>query len=136
MPEVFVKFLLLEKERVAAANYEHPQVGTWIDLFSHYIDGTGVTYTTARPTGLDERPGAKTILAPGSPSAVLYRRMISERPAGGLEEITAANVVRRFEDVYAGSTAWRKNKGFSAEEVARNIKARPLNAEISTQQSH
>jgi hypothetical protein len=135
MPEVFVRFLVKEDQRVAAAIYEHPKVGAWIDLFSHYQNETGITYTTARPTGLDERPGAKTVNAPGTRSEALYQRLLAERPAGAMEEITAGNVVRRFEDVYAKSTAWRKNKGVSADEVARNIKAAPLNVSASPHQS-
>ena len=40
--------------------------------------------------------------------------------------MTPENVVGRFEDAYARATAWRKNKGVSAEEVARHIKQGPI----------
>src|SRR5205085_5546330 len=104
MPEVFVRFLVKEDERIGAAIYEHPKLGAWIDLFSHYENATGITYTTARPTGLDERPGAKTVNAPGTSSEALYRRLLAERPSGALVELTTGNIVQRFEDVYAKST--------------------------------
>jgi hypothetical protein len=129
MAGVCVKFLVQPDQRLAACIYEHPKAGTWIDLFSHYKDGTGVTYTTARPTGLDQRPGTQTVHAPGVASEALYRQMLRERPAGELEEMTPANVVGRFEDVYARATAWRKNKGVSADEVARHIQQAPFKAQ-------
>jgi len=126
MAGLFLRLLVQPDQRVAACIYEHPKVGTWIDFFSHYKDGTSVTYTTARPTGLDQRPGAKTVHASGMDSEALYQQMLRERPAGEMEEMTPENVVGRFEDAYARATAWRKNKGVSAEEVARHIKQGPV----------
>jgi hypothetical protein len=129
MAGLFLKLLVQSDQRIAACIYEHPKVGTWIDFFSQYKDGTGITYTTARPTGLDQRPGAKTVHAPGTGAEALYHQMCRERPAGELEEMTPANVVSRFEDAYARATAWRKNKGVSGEEVARHIKQAPFKAQ-------
>ena len=56
--------------------------------------------------------------------------------ASGEMEIDAARaVVGIFEDAYARSTAWRKNKGVSADEVARNIELAPVGAGAGTQES-
>jgi len=59
-------------------------------------------------------------------SEALYQQMLRERPAGEMEEMTSENVVGRFEDAYARAAVWRKNKGVSAEEVARHIKQGPV----------
>lgn len=129
MAGLFLKLLVQPDQRIAACIYEHPKVGTWIDLFSHYKDGTGLTYTTARPTGLDQRRGARTVHAPGTGTEALYQQMLRERPAGDLEEMTPANVVGRFEGAYLRAAAWRKNKGVAAEEVARHIQQAPFKAQ-------
>jgi hypothetical protein len=129
MTGLFLRLLVQSDQRIAACIYEHPKAGTWVDFFSHYKDGTGVTYTTARPTGLDQRPGAQTVHAPGVGSEALYQQMLRERPAGELEEMTPANVVERFVEAYTRATAWRKNKGVSAEEVARHIQQAPFKAQ-------
>jgi hypothetical protein len=128
MAGVVVRFLAHSGERIAACIYEHPKVGTWIDLVSRYRDDRGITYTTSKPTGLDQRPGTQTVHAPGTGADALYHRMLRERPAGELEEITPASVPALFVDAYARSTAWRKNKGVSADEVARNIQLAPVGA--------
>src|SRR5690349_15634096 len=36
MPQVFLRFLIQPEQRVGACIYEHPKIGTWIDLFSHF----------------------------------------------------------------------------------------------------
>jgi hypothetical protein len=121
MDGVAVRFLVQPDERIVAAVCEHPQAGAWIDLVTSYGDGTSVTYTTSRPTGLETRPGNQKVNARGESSATLYQRLLRERPTGDMEEWTAANVAAKFEDAYARETAWRKNRGVSAEEVARQI---------------
>jgi hypothetical protein len=128
MPGVAVRFLVQPDQRVAACVCEHPRVGTWYDLVARYQDGRSITYTTARPTGLDPRPKTQTVRAEGTASDVLYQRLLSERPAGDLIEMTEASVVDRFQTAYAEDIAWRKNKGVSADEVAREIKLMPVEA--------
>jgi hypothetical protein len=128
MAGVMVRFLIQPDQRVIACIYEHPQAGTWFDLVARYQDGRSLTYTTAPPTGLDKQPGTQTVNAPGTSADELYRRLLCECPVGDREEITAATVVHRFQDAYARETAWRKNKGVSADEVARNIELSPAEA--------
>jgi hypothetical protein len=126
MEGTYLRLLAQSEQRVAACLYEHPKIGNWIDFVSHDRDGTGVTYTTSRPTGLEPRPGCTTVNAPDSSAEALYQRMLRERPAREWVEMTPANVVERFQDAYARSTAWRKNRGVSAEEVARHVQQGPV----------
>jgi hypothetical protein len=121
-----LRLLAQSEERVAACLYEHPKAGNWIDFFSHGRDGTAVTYTTARPTALEQRPGCTTVNVPDSSATALYEQMLRERPSQEWVEMTPANVVQRFQDAYARLTAWRKNRGISAEEVARHIQQGPV----------
>jgi hypothetical protein len=91
-----------------------------MDVVCRYQDGRSLTYTTAPPTGMDQRPGHENVRALGAGSEELYDRMLRERPSGELEPYTIASVADRFMAAYAEETAWRKNKGISACEVARN----------------
>jgi hypothetical protein len=126
MAGCYVRLFAQPEQRVAACLYEHPKAGNWIDFYSHAPDGASFTYTTARPTGLDQRPGCTTVNAPDSTAEALYQRLLVERPAGEWIEMPTANVVERFQDAYARSTAWRRNRGISAEEVAQHIKQGPV----------
>jgi hypothetical protein len=132
MPGVVVHFLVQPEERVAACIYEHPRIGTWLDLVCSYQDGTGATYSTSKSTGLDTRPGQRKVNAPEMGSAALYERLLRERPTGDLEEWSIENVAGKFESAYARETNWRKNKGISADEVARNIQS-DFNESLATE---
>lgn len=130
LPDFHLGFLVNASTAVAAAVYEHPKVGTWIDLVCRYDDGSGlgITYTTARDRGIEKRPGATTVHAPEATSAELYQRLLAERPSRPYVTFTADNIVGLFEDAYAIEQAWRKNKGLSPEEVARSIQTQPAEA--------
>jgi hypothetical protein len=122
LPGVFCRFLVHVEERVAACIYEHPKVGTWIDLFSHYRDEGTFTASTAADHGMDKRPGATGFHAPGTTSDALYEQMLRERPRAGLIDMTPANVVERFVWAWARSMTWRKKRGVSVNEMAEQVK--------------
>jgi hypothetical protein len=118
-----VKLHLLVKppESVVGVVYEHPKAGVWADVSSRYADGTSFTITSARAGhGLEKQPGHVSVAAPGQPTAMLALRLVRERPAGALRQITAAEFPGVFQQAYADSMAWRKGKGLSAEEVRRS----------------
>jgi hypothetical protein len=119
MHGVRVHLLVHEAERLFAVVYEHPQAGQWFDVVAGYADGTSITFTTAKETGLDPRPGHPVVHAPPTSPRALIERLRWERPAGTLRPATVAAVVSEFETAYADSTAWRKGRGISAAEVAR-----------------
>lgn len=118
MPGVIVQLLAHPAQRLYAAIYEHPQAGHWIDVVARYEDGSGATFTTSPPSGLDARPGHLVVNAPGTAPRALLDRVLFERPAGALLPATAATAARDFEDAYGEETAWRKGRGISAAEVA------------------
>jgi hypothetical protein len=75
MPGVVARFWIQPEHRVVACICEHPIVHTWIDLVSSYPDDTSVTYSTARPTGLDPSPGNRKVNAPELSTELLYQRL-------------------------------------------------------------
>jgi hypothetical protein len=121
MKGVIVRLMAHPAQSIAACVYEHPQAGHWIDLVCEFSDGRSMTFTTSRPTGLDQRPGTQTVNAPGTEPEALYQRLLRERPTGDLKEITPTSVSTMFVEAYAKSMKWRKNKGVSVEEVAREM---------------
>jgi hypothetical protein len=123
MEGVIARFWIQPEQRVVACICEHPLADTWIDLVCSYPDDTSVTYSTCQPSGMDPRPGNTKVNAPGLGTVELYQRLLRERPKREPEEWTAANVAAKFEEAYARETTWRKNKGVSAAEVARQIPA-------------
>lgn len=124
MPQVTLRFLLNATVSVYACIYEHAKAGIWVDLVSRYTDGTGATFTTARSTGMDERPQDKIVHAPNASADMLFGRMLVERPQRPLVRLDAAEVIRLFEAVYAEQILWRKTRGVSAREVG-NVAAAP-----------
>ncbi len=118
MPGVLVQLLAKPAESFYAAIYEHPQAGHWIDVVTRYQNGDGVTFTTARPTGLESAPGHTTVNAPGTPALALYTRARAERPPGKLKPALTESAAYDFMASYAEETAWRKGKAISASEVA------------------
>jgi len=99
--------------------YAHPVAGRWFDLVCKYADGRSATFTTARTTGLNQRPRHAIIHVPGASPEALYRQGQSERPVGELKSISASTVAAEFENAYAEATTWRKQHGISADEVAK-----------------
>ncbi len=119
MPPLVLRLLAKPAEAAYACIYEHEKAGIWIEIFSRYQDGTGLTYTITPSRGLDPRPGHPVGHFPGLSSDELYTRFMAQRPTGPLEHIRAEDLARYFERSYAESIAWRKQQGISAGEVAK-----------------
>lgn len=117
MPGLHVRLLAHRRESLYAALYEHPQAGTWADIVARYEDGGELTFTTSQPTGLDDRPGHRTVNAPGFSTDALLARARSEMPRRPLTMVRPDEAPAVFEESYADSMAWRKGKGISAREV-------------------
>ena len=94
MPYVMLRFLANPAVSIYACVYEHAKAGVWLDLVSRYDDGSGATFTTMRPTGLDPNPRETVVHARGSSSDMLYGRMLVERPQRPLMRLDAAEVIR------------------------------------------
>lgn len=125
MPHVTLRFLVNPAVSIYACVYEHAKAGIWLDLVSRYEDGSGATFTTVRPTGLDPNPRETVVHAPGASSDMLYGRMLVERPQRPLIRLDAAEVIRLFEAVYAEQILWRKTRGVSVREVGKVAAAPP-----------
>ena len=114
---VVVQLLAHGGDSFYAAIYQHPQVGTWFDLVSLYEDGTSVTYSTARPTALEPRPGHPTVNLPGATPDHVVEKAKGQRPRKPLMPASAWDAAAVFEQAYENATAYRKGVGISTAEV-------------------
>jgi hypothetical protein len=105
-------------EGMYAAVYEHPQAGSWFEYFLKFDDGTSATFTTCKPTGLDDRPGHPIHRSVGADPRSLFEQART-CPAGTPVGARAADAVATFENSYAESMAWRKARGVTRAEVMK-----------------
>ena len=123
MPGVLVHMVAHPDEGFYGAVYYHPQAGVWFDVVSRFQDGTSITWTTSRPTGLDPRPGHPMVHLTGQNAATVFEKARTSRPRRPVTPASSSQAVTIFEQAYAESMAWRKNKGISTAEVVRVSKA-------------
>jgi len=119
MPGVLAQLFAHPTDHLIGVVYEHPAAGHWIDVVERRNDGSTTTWTTARATGLDRRPGHPHVHAPGLSPEELVARARRERGPAPAEAVHVSEVEALFERAYAEETAWRKGKGVSREEAQR-----------------
>lgn len=119
LPGVTVELLAHPGESMYAAVYEHVQAGAWFEIFMRCQDGATATFTTLRPTGLDDRPDHPVIRMVGADPASLFEKAQERKPRKPLKPARAADAVATFEQGYAESVAWRKGQGISTGEVVK-----------------
>ena len=121
MPGVLIDILVKPADCLAAHVYDHPKAGSWIEIVTRYEDGSSATITTMTPPGLALPPFVTTIHAERIPTDQLALRLVRERKQGSMKTVTAANVVREFEENYAKYMLWRKNTKVTPEELTKIV---------------
>jgi len=112
------------EESVTAVIYEHPMAGVSLDLFTHYQDGTRITYANTRfGSEVDHQPGHEVKRLPGLDAQRLYKRFLAERPSRPMKPALAADFVAVFEETYADEMDWRNSRGGATEAEIRSVAA-------------
>ncbi len=78
VPGARVRLLIHEGRGWSAAIHEHADTGIWFDLVRIHADGTGVTWTTSPPDGLEDRPGHPIHRVMGAHPGELFLRACRE----------------------------------------------------------
>ncbi len=117
MPGVSVLLQANRSESMYAVIYDHPVAGVFYDVVSRYADGSSWTYTTARASGLKQRPDVHMTNLPGAEPTALVESARRERPTAGLKSCSREAAVQDFETAYADYMAWMKQRGISTGEV-------------------
>lgn len=121
MPGVLIDILVKPTDFLAAHVYDHPKAGSWIEIVTLYEDGSSATITTMAATGLALPPFVTNIRAEKTPTDQLAQQLVRERKQGAMKEVTAANVVREFEENYAKYMLWRKNTKVTPQELTKIV---------------
>jgi len=117
MPGLVLWLLVSPAEYATAAIYEHPKAGHWCEVFFRCQDGTSATFSSARPTGLKDRPGHRLVRIPGADADKIVELADEQRPTAPLLPVSVSDAPRRFEEAYAEAVAYRKSVGISRSEV-------------------
>lgn len=116
---VQVRILAQPHDGFTANLYEHTKAGRWVELVTHFTDGTYASWSTMTPTGLAAREDCVRVQDPKAKLSDLYRRALQGRPAKTSEPVSVASAARDFERHYAEDMAWRKRKGISRVEMVK-----------------
>lgn len=119
LPGVKLRLFANGPDATYAVYYEHPRAGMWFEFACRFTDGSSCTWTTARSTGLADRPGHPVRHLPNATAASLWKCVTRERPAKAAHPASVEGAVADFENAWADSIAWRKGKGISRTEVAQ-----------------
>jgi hypothetical protein len=115
---------VLPARSVSAVVYDHPKAGLWLDLFTHFEDGTRFTCAnTSRGEGVDHAPGHDSRRYAGLGTKELFERFMAERPDRPAKPVSLETFVETFERVYAEEMAWRNSRGGPTEQEIRNVAA-------------
>ncbi len=106
--EVWMNFA----KSVTSVIYERPNVGIWLDLWTHFQDGTRMTFANP-PVGnrIEFAPGHDCRLFPGMDARELFEKFLAERPDKPAKPVSAETFVSVFEKTYAEEHCWRNSRG-------------------------
>jgi len=110
MPELTLGLHVHVGEKAYAILYDHPRAGFWSELVTRYEDGTLATFTTLEPVEVDVPDGSLYVSEPKSSLALLWKRMLTERPKKPMLECARARAAQDFEKGYAESVANHKRR--------------------------
>ena len=116
--EVWMNFA----KSVTSVIYERPNVGIWLDLWTHFQDGTRMTFANPHiGKELKHAPGHDCRLFPGMDTRELVEKFLAERPDKPAKPVSAETFVSVFEQVYAEEQDWRNRRGGASVEEIRAI---------------
>ncbi len=114
-----IRAFLHDKQNVYAAIGSAPMTATWIDLVRFHRDGS--TLTVSNSSSADDTedlfgdPTFQKIFLPDELAETLWDELLEDDEGQEVEELTAADFVRRFEEFYAADIAAKRAKFDSAE---------------------
>jgi hypothetical protein len=111
------------EQAVASVVYEHPQAGVWLDFFTHFEDGTRITFANSNLGGVDHAPGHTVERHPTLGTKEMFEKFLAARPDRPARTITADTFVPVFEKAYADEMDWRNSRGGPTEDEIRSVAA-------------
>lgn len=115
---------------------EHPKAGIWFDFFTHFADGTRITFSNSKIGGVDHAPGHTVERSAGERPAQVLEKFLAARPDKPARPTNRDTFVEDFERVYAEERDWRNSRGGATEEEIRKVamlSGRPLDESLLQQ---
>ena len=110
MPELTLGLHAHAAEKAYAILYDHPRSGFWSEFVTRYEDGTLATFTTLETAEVDVPDGSVYVAEPRLSLALLWKRMLADRPRKPMHDCTRARAAQDFEKGYAESVAYHKRR--------------------------
>lgn len=113
--------LVKPEAAIVARIHDHPYWGLHLDLGTEFQDGTGYTLTTRSGPFRPEMPPAWQLIIVEGPLdvALLYNRLLAERPEAPLRPIAAEAFPAYYEQLLADYADWRNSRGGMSENEIR-----------------
>lgn len=120
MPGVLIRMMCQPQSGVAAHIYDHPRLGSWIEMVTRYDDGSTHAVSTLAPNGMKHPEWYRKIQADKTiPTNMIYERFLPQRQQHAVRLVPATDVAQEFENAYHKLALWRQEAGISPQEVAR-----------------
>ncbi|HSN00303.1 MAG TPA: hypothetical protein VLS52_04795 [Rudaea sp.] len=112
MPKIKLALMVHAGENFLAAIETAPSIGAQVNLHTLYGDGTVATYTNTRlPAPRALRPQVTYTRLPGLAPTALFAQARAGRRGDGIRPMSADDAPRIYEQLYADSIRYRKEKG-------------------------
>lgn len=116
------------QHNVYGVAYQHPQAGSWSDVYGRYADAGGITVSNAPMGGmLDPMPGWKKLYDKAANEAELMQTFLAQQtPQAQLRPVSATAFAGEFMEAYQMEMEWRTGRGGATmEEIQRVANATP-----------
>lgn len=122
LDETAIEAWLHAGKNVVSVIYENPRAGIWTDFWTHFQDGTRMTYSDSNiGAGIQHAPGHTVERFPGLSLDELFPRFLADRPDKPASSITPEGFVEAFEKAYADEMDWRNSQGGPTMDEIRQI---------------
>jgi hypothetical protein len=119
MPGVVLRLLASSTDSIMAIAYEHPRVGHWLELVTRYADGRRCSATSLVTAPVSAPDFVTTLREANAPPLRLLETIRRKRPEGTMLPVTTGDVTRMFEEGYAESMKWHRERGVSRGDVVK-----------------
>ena len=110
MPELTIGLHAHVAEKAYAILYDHPRSGFWSEIVTRYTDGTLALFTTLDRADVDVPEGSVYVSEPTLSLALLWKRMLADRPRKAMLDCARARAAQDFERGYAESVEHHKRR--------------------------
>ncbi|MEM9176809.1 MAG: hypothetical protein AAGC67_16425 [Myxococcota bacterium] len=116
MDDVRIRAMWNREHGTCVVFYDHPEMGLWADAFQEFVDGTSVTVSTSRETGMDTPFHARLFrleseLGDAGVARALHDRLLHESIGCEPMAFRPEDFASVYAELYAQEMDWRIARG-------------------------